>query len=663
MSGAVEAQKQQADKLERAFQLAFFIIGSRESAEKIAVEAVDRLYSAVVTQDRRYYYIPQGSSRQLGRSTGTRNKVNFNELHLLQRLVYDGTEAFERAQESAGFDDQRLLIHYLKHLVRITIKRNSFYVSLGVTRFLHRYSITEAMAFYNVVMQDPNRVKDNYYWRSRKGRLLQEIKTRFGDLLAVTRGAYGEERFTPRPDQARYANFVSQSLQILMPWETPCPLPADEWAVNGEIPELRFDADDPDKEHRTEIARIHAALHSECFRRLIAGLGFDSPESRLDLPEFFHPEMHNQNLQRTMGTTSGSQFIETMVELDQINTSAMRARLTELQALRQTSQRNSRQIEILVDRQQRALLDLDSTSQSDFNLFDGEEFIEIRSVENPDVCLALYPIDYVTLQQTDSTQNFDIELANGQKLRFALTPERDEFSEVTGASVTVNYDGNPTSISGWLASFWQSLESSVSALLSPKQAAPVLRYGTLAALLTIGGLSAFAIWKTLQPESSNQVAVNLPEKPTTGNPPVLPNGDKASNPNSPSLPGALPSPQRPPSTLRDPDVADNGAVPVVESPAQTRKVFLSSNRESEELQTEITNRLKSARLWELTDKDEADTALSISLSPDGRTASVELLNTKGKVIWPRSGKRRTYTGEAAQIAEKIVGDLKTAVRQ
>jgi hypothetical protein len=364
-----------------------------------------------------------------------------------------------------------------------------------------------------------------------------------------------------------------------------------------------------------------------------------------------------------MGTTSGSQFIETMVELDQINTSAMRARLTELQALRQTSQRNSRQIEILVDRQQRALLDLDSTSQSSFNLFDGEEFIEIRSVENPDVCLALYPIDYVTLQQTDSTQNFDIELANGQKLRFALTPERDEFSEVTGASVTVNYDSNPTSISDWLASFWQSLESSVSALLSPKQAAPVLRYGTLAALLTIGGLSAFAIWKTLQPESSNQVAVNLPEKPTTGNPPVLPNGDKASNPNSPSLPGALPSPQRPPSTLRDPDVADNGAVPVVESPAQTRKVFLSSNRESEELQTEITNRLKSARLWELTDKDEADTALSISLSPDGRTASVELLNTKGKVIWPRSGKRRTYTGEAAQIAEKIVGDLKTAVRQ
>lgn len=645
------------EKLERAYQLAFFILGNREAAEQIAVAAVDRLQVSLATQDRRYYYIPQSSSRQLGRSSGARSKVNFNELHLLQRLVYDETEPKERAQQSAGFDDRRLLIFYLKHLVRITIKRNSFYVSLGVTRFLHRYSITEAMAFYNVVMQDPSRVKDNYYWRSRKGQLLQEIKARFGDLLAVTRGAYGEERFIPRPEQTRYADFVSQSLQILTPWESPCPLPANGSAVKGEIPALRFDADDPDEEHRTEIARIHAALHTECFRRLIAGLSFDPPASRLDLPEFFHPEMNNHSLQRTFDSP---ETFGQMPESDPVNTSSMRARLEERQALRRSAQRKLRRVRILVDRQQRALLDLDSRSQADFHLLEGEEFVEIHSDENPDVCLALYPIDYQMLQQADSTETFVIELAGGQKLRFALTPERDSLGEVTGAAITVNSEARQSSVANRLASMWQSAESAVAALLSPKQAAPAFRYGLLAALLVFAGFGAFALWKALQ-EPTEQVVVSRREnndQPTTTN--------GASNPNSTPLPIVLPpTQQRPdkPSSLRDHDVTDGEAVPVVTSPAQTRKVFLAFDPEAEELQATISKRLKSARLWELTDKDEADTALDIKLSADGRTASVELLNAKGRVIWPRSGKRRTYTGDADQIAERIVADLQRAVRQ
>lgn len=649
----------EVEKLERAYQLAFFVLGNREAAEQSAVAAVDRLQVALATQDRRYYYIPQGSSRQLGRSTGTRSKISHNELHLLQRLVYDETESEERAQESAGFDDRRLLIHYLKHLVRITIKRNSFYVSLGVTRFLHRYSITEAMAFYNVLMQDPSRVKDNYYWRSRKGQLLQEIKARFGDLLTVTRGAYGEERFIPRPEQTRYANFVSQSLQILMPWETPCPLPGDKAAVTGEIPTLRFDADDPDEEHRTEIARIHAALHTECFQRLLAGLNFELPPARLDLPEFFHPEMHN--VQRT---TDSFELFGPMLEQDPINKASMRARLEERQAHRRAAERHSHQVKVLVDRQQRALMDLNTSSQAAFTLSEGEEFIEIRDGKNPDVCLALYQIDYQMLQQVQSTEHFVIELPGGQKFRFELTPERDSFGEVIGAGVTINSEAAQSTLYDSLASWWQNLVSAFSELILPKQSAPALspasRYAALTALLIIAGFSTFALWKALQPEQTEQTAVTLPKD----------SGEKTNNngaftPNSSPAPVVLPTQQqRPekPSTLRDHDVTDGEAVPVVDSPTQTRKVFLLLSRESEDLQTELTNRLKSAQLWQLTDKDEADSALNVNLSADGRTASVEMLNVKGRVIWPRSGKRQKYTGDAAQIAERIVSDLQNAVR-
>ncbi|MEK7833032.1 MAG: hypothetical protein AAB401_18225, partial [Acidobacteriota bacterium] len=224
MLGEVKVKTQTINKLERAYQLAFFILGNQEASEQIAVEAVDRLQMAVVTQDRRYYYIPQGSSRQLSRASGARSKVTFSELHLLQRLIFDETEPREKEQEYAEFDDRQLLIHFLKHLVRITIKRNSFYVSLGVTRLLHHYSITEAISLHSIVMQNPSRAKDNYYWRSRKGQLLQEMKSRFSDVLMLTRGAYGEERFIPRPNQDRYADFVTHCLETFMPWETDCPL-------------------------------------------------------------------------------------------------------------------------------------------------------------------------------------------------------------------------------------------------------------------------------------------------------------------------------------------------------------------------------------------------------------------------------------------------------
>jgi len=648
------------EKLERAYHLAFFILGNQEAAEHVAVAAVDRLQVAVATQDRRYYYIPQGSSRQLGRSTGSRSKVTLNEWHLLQRLVYDEAEPAERAQESAGFDDCRMLIYYLKHLVRITIKRNSFYVSLGVTRFLHRYSITEAMAFYNVLMQDPSRVKDNYYWRSRKSQLLQEIQARFGERLILTRGAYGEERFIPRSAQTRYADFVNQSLQILMPWECSCPLPANQTAVTGEIPALRFDEDDPDKEHQIEIARIHTALHVACFQRLIAGLGLDSPTQRLDLPEFFHPEMSNHNSQRTSDRIG---LFDQMFEPGPSNPSSLRARLEERLTKRQTAQRNLRQVGIWVDKQPRASLDLNSSNQADFKLYEGEEFIEIRHDEFPEVCLALYPIDYQMLRQVKSTEQFLIEIPNGHKLRFALTPERDSFGEVIGATVVVNAESRKTNLADWLASAWKHATSPLAALL-PEKSAPAWRYALPAVLLIVAGLSAFALWSVLRTNPNEQTAITRPAEP--GGQPATTNNSAAANPNFTPDPSIAPSPQQrsdKPSALRDHDVTDGAAVVLVESPAQTRKVFLFLNRESEELQTELTNRLKSAQLWQLTDKEEADTLLNVSLSTDGQTASVELVNAKGRVIWPRSGKRLKYTGNATLIAEKIVSDLQKAVRR
>lgn len=642
MRGVVEVTSLVTARLERAYQLAFFILGNPEASERVAIEAVDRLQVAVVTQDRRYYYIPQGSQRQLGRSSGARSKVNFSELHLLQRLVFDETDDEEKEQERAGLDDRRLLIHFLKHLVRITIKRNSFYVSLGITRLLHRYSINEAIALYGLLMQNPGRAKDNYYWRSRKSQLFQEMKSRFGELVTLTRGAYGEERFVPRLDQASYADFVALCFDKFMPWETQCPLPSGESPVAGSIPALAFDGDDPDEEHRTEVARMHASMHMQCLGRLIAGLDIEPPITRLDLPEFNHQEKHNQ------------QFTENslpMIETDPMNSSAMRAKLEERQTRRQSVQQTPRRIKILVDRQPRATLDLESANQTEFKLLEGEEFIEIRASEAPDLCLALYPIDYEMLQQTLTSEKFTIELTGDQKLHFTLTPERDAEGMLTGAAVSASYNGRQSFGFNWIRSWW------------PNPTVPVWRFALLAALFIFCGLGSIALWRFWQPEASDSVAVNRKDAESSQTPVMNGNttgpGANITTPNNSTAPQR---PSNPPSTLRDHDVTETEAAPVVESPKQTRRIFLSLNRDVNEFRSELTKRLKEARLWELSDKDEADTALDINLSSDGRAASIRLINAKGRVIWPRSAKGQKYSGDISQISESIVADLKNAAR-
>ena len=144
------------ESIARAFQLAYFIHGDRETALNIAAEALAKLEVAAAAQDKRLYYTPTGRA---ARAERFRTKVSVGEFHLLQRLVYLESEPYERQSEQSpngeSPDEEDMLIYFIKHLVRITVRRNSFYVTLGLSRLLHNYSTAEAMEMYNVLVQDP----------------------------------------------------------------------------------------------------------------------------------------------------------------------------------------------------------------------------------------------------------------------------------------------------------------------------------------------------------------------------------------------------------------------------------------------------------------------------------------------------------------------------
>jgi hypothetical protein len=256
------------EQLRSAFQLAYFLHPERELAIQIVKEAMDDLAAAKVTQRRRLYYTPSGLSSGCAKPQTPRTKVVMADAHLLQRLVYRASEPYEiRQEQNAGrLTEEDMVIRFVKHLVRITVRRSSFYVALGISRLLHGYSTAETMEIYTAVVQDPNRVKEDSYYRAGKRELMSELEVRFGSLLRRTRAPRGEERFAEEESASRHLSLVRECLSVFTPWKTSCVGAEGFDMCEDQLSHLAFAGDEPDTEHPIEMNRMHAITHPECYQ-------------------------------------------------------------------------------------------------------------------------------------------------------------------------------------------------------------------------------------------------------------------------------------------------------------------------------------------------------------------------------------------------------------
>jgi hypothetical protein len=264
----------QGEVLSRAFELARFLRPRREEALEIAQRALLALETAVAVQDKRLYYRPRAGD---GRSR--RSKVFLAEAHLLQRLVC--AEA-ERALPSAGSSEE-LVAGFVAAVVRRGMERNSFHATLAVTRILHDYTTREGSDMHTLLVGPGPLGRAEDYWRARKHWMMAELKQLYGDRLHTSRGAHGEERFETLPEPGPLADVVRETLARLTPWETECPQSNRARALD-DPPDVWWR--DDEGEDAREIERMHLVLHPDCFARLVAGLGLDSPDSRLAIPRF-----------------------------------------------------------------------------------------------------------------------------------------------------------------------------------------------------------------------------------------------------------------------------------------------------------------------------------------------------------------------------------------
>jgi len=414
--------------LNRAFELAYFILGDRPASIYVAMAAMNKLKIALSNQGRRHYYTPRGRSAY----PASRTKVNLSETHLLQRLVYVESELFERLlegqQKTLQQDD--LIIRYIKHLVRITTKHNSFYVTLGLCRLLYNYSTGETSEIYNLVLQDPERIRDDYYYRSRKKRLMEDISDRFEGLVRTQRGLRREERFQPQEDSQKYANLVRQCLIRFTPWRSACVLPKDLDPNRNVITQLLFEGGDPDKEHQVELNRIHTLIHPGCLERLTAALGLDPTNERLELPSF-------------LVSGGGSWPTE-----DRFSPTALTE--GELYAIRRYLDKNAihrkefseGQVSLLIDGERQEDIKLDgSNSVVEFDIMHGSELIEIRSVgsigadEDTSLAVCLLTYDQSGIVPSDSSVVF----GKRRQLSLTISPLTNIAGEARGATLRVGY--------------------------------------------------------------------------------------------------------------------------------------------------------------------------------------------------------------------------------
>ena len=684
--------------LNKAYRLAYFLHQEKSVAIRIVAAATLKLNVAMAVQSKRLYYVPVGrfSRGESRRSDGIRNKALFSDVHLLQRLVYSESEPYERQKERAAVagpqgvhadgnpaSEDDLLVYFTKHLVRITTKRNAFYVTLGVSRLLHSYSTLETMDIYNAVIGEPERFKDDYYYRSRKAVLMHEMTQRFGQLIRACRHRRGEERFETQEGSSEQRSLVRECLRLFTPWDTQCHVPRDFDPLKSVIAALtaKSNAD----EHRVEVNRIHAVLHPDCFERLVAAFNYCPPGERLELPRFFFHEEDDQAppQQRSAPADLNAE------ELAEIN------HLLDEESGRRRRSSPTAVIRIIVDGVERGRLNPAEQSNISFSADEDAELIEVKTTDPlGDLLLATHLLSSYGKDARDIVSS--IRLEGGQELSLSITRRQIETNGDPDLLVKFGYkETNP----GRAARLWwqrfklrfgqqqdlndRSLSrgASISARLILVGSVVVISLLSYFAYLILqsrqtSGPAQTSVVQTVNPQSTQSpAAVNAAGAEQSGSQQARSRGDRSTAAKPQATRDTSPNANTT-AQVREGEVADD----VTRSSAaisnltlqQVKKIYIEMRGGAavNDLRRNLNESLSSSGVVAAaTNADEADAALKIVVSQTdrGSAAQIEvaaqLVNARGTVLWPKTSQReRRYSGETSKVVSDIVRDLLSEIR-
>lgn len=670
----IESNAAIGELISAAFQLAYFIHDDRASAMHIAISALRKLKVASTAQSRRAYYTPTGQSGY----RAARTKVSLSELHMLQRLIYIESEIYERIAEERqkeSLGQMHMIIRFIKHLVKNTMKRNSFYVSLGLSRVLYNYTTPEAIEIYNSVVQDPERARENYYYRSQKAGLMRELKERFGDRLRIRKAKHGEERFETQEDPVHYLELIRTCLLQFMPWHSKCVLPADFNPITSVVAPLLFKGNHPDEEHSIEMNRIHTLLHPNCFGRLVLALGLDSPDQRLEVPYFFLSNDGPGSLGRRLNPPSLSEG-----ELNVISNGITR------EAARRKKY-SGRELSILADGIERDRLDLYRTNSLRLEIEASTELIEVRGRESSEeILLATHLMAHDESGIVPAMS--EVLLEGGQALSFEILSADKPSSETSSALVTIRYrETRPMRaaslllrrlVFNFLAGFkiqrWSGTLTS-----KPAQVFLFLLIGIATLLVYFQSMD-----KPEQPIEAVQKELAAPDEDKASPPgslsPAAANqeaetqkweSEKSESEKSESESATPKAQQQGPAPGEGTPSTERTRAPMQRAGSVTlltiKRIYVSTSNDeplSRQIREMLAKGLESIGRFEIVARmEEADAMLDISATESpggGRVALVlQIVNAEGQMLWPGGNKTAgaRYSGHPADVTDRALKDL------
>jgi len=477
-------------QINQAFHLAYFIHQDRAVARQIAMKAVRDLDASMTRQDKRYWH-----------DAGQRNTIGLSEEHMLQRLVMIASEQFEQVRENAldRIDEEALLIHFIKHLVRATYKLTPFYTTLGVCRILHNYSTTEMQEIDSVVMQDPDGGRDASFIRARKKVLIAELQKRFGELLTQSRGPRMEIRFSSHEDPTSFLELARSCRIAFSPWFVSCVnFPPDYDPTDDYLDDLSTANLSQNQADRIQLKRMHAVLDLNCFSLLIKGLRvnnmetqrFNDPEDTLEIPAF--------NLGN--GHPPGRRWVP--VPTSDLSEEEISAMIGEIETEKSARSRwRNGHIRIMIDGRERARLHSLHPAALNFKLDGGEELIEIvGELDGRDTLLAARLLSYDDdLRLTD--EGFTLSLSDRASLSFGFEVGESSGDGYCPASITISTVRERTWLQG-VSGLAGRLGRGITGLPKVMAARPLP--AVLATLFVLAG--GYAIGKYLIPSGDETLA-------------------------------------------------------------------------------------------------------------------------------------------------------------
>lgn len=666
------------EKLNDGFRLAHSIYRFREADRHIALtilqEALVGVAARLTAQDEADRHDPQRPT-----------KVRWNSAQWLQLLIYCKSERYEKQQEDRSvisIDEKDMIIRYIKHLILTTCRRNSFHVSLGLSRLLYNYSASETMTIYDLIFQDPDNStkKADAYYRARKNKLIEELGKRFRRFVTIYQGLRGEKKFQTHDDSGRFAELAASYLRLFTPWETSCELPErfDAWTS---IPALQS----------SQRNQIHAVIDPKCFSRITEARRLDRPDRRLAVPVFSLTKGQGGG-----GAPSSPDGDSPSARLTGEEANEIRSKLAGEK--RRRKKFFPRSVSILLDGTECARLDLERSNRIKLELEDDAALIElVGHNENEELLLAAHILIYEDGPSGEESDSYSVVLEGGQKISLDLLLTRDDSGDVVKVSVEITYQKICQATNSVLR--WQEFKDWMFGARGLKREREWLASAPAVALACVILTSAgFFILRALrsEPTGSRQVArqqalplstdeqVSEQKAAAPGvdlSPQTRPSPERAS-PSPPSTPlpstgrGVRGSPAKKKSEPGAPtrDTSANA----VRSLANVKRVYvapLGDDAFSLSVRQNLRDSLRASGRFVVTESpDEADTALmgygrQGSAPGNGGTGmdvgqvAAELLNVPGEVIWPERKYRGTAQQIAIQLTEDLISDIQREVRR